>query len=300
MQTPFAVFFQGRALEHLQRAIAASFDEDGPDLTSNAVFAPEDCLRAVIVAKEDSLLAGLPLVHMILEHGTLLEKGEWTLSLHVEEGAFLPCGAKVATLEGSARLLLRCERVILNCICHLSGVANLTRRYVDALAGTGVTLLDTRKTLPCLRFPEKYAVLVGGGKNHRKDLAEILMLKDNHIDAAGGIAPAVARLRAAYTPTPPIEVECRTQAEVREAVNCRVERIMLDNMDAEDMEKALHAIPRSIEVEISGGISLDTVGVLSHLTGARKPDFVSVGRITHSAPYADFSMRIEPYMKERL
>jgi nicotinate-nucleotide pyrophosphorylase (carboxylating) len=210
----------------------------------------------------------------------------------VEEGAFLRKGEKAASLEGSARLLLRCERIILNFICHLSGIANLTRRYADALAGTGVALLDTRKTLPGLRYPEKYAVLVGGGNNHRKDLAEILMLKDNHIDAAGGIRPAVEHLRAAYTPAPPIEVECRTQAEVLEAVACRVDRIMLDNMSAPAMEKALAAIPASIEAEVSGGVSLDNLGVLAQLKGPRKPDFVSVGRITHSAPYADFSMII--------
>ena len=293
MQTPFSVFFQNKALEHLELSIAQAFDEDGPDLTANAVFTPADTLQAVIVAKEDNLLAGLPLLHMILEHGSNLEGGEWTLSRHVEEGAFLHKGQKVASLEGSARLLLRCERIILNFICHLSGIATMTHRYVEALEGTGVTLLDTRKTLPGLRYPEKYAVLVGGGSNHRKDLAEILMLKDNHIDAAGGIRPAVQRLQEAYAPIPPIEVECRTQREVLEAVSCKVDRIMLDNMGAPAMEKALAAIPASIEVEVSGGVSLNTLGILTELKGSRKPDFVSVGRITHSAPYADFSMIIE-------
>ena len=295
MQTPFGVFFQNEALEHLERAINQAFAEDGPDLTANAVFGPADTLRAVIVTKEDALLAGLPLLSMILEHGAALEGGgggEWTLSRHVEEGTFVPRGTAVATIEGSARLLLRCERIILNFVCHLSGIATLTRRYVKALSGTGVTLLDTRKTLPGLRYPEKYAVLVGGGRNHRKNLSEILMLKDNHIDAAGGITPAVARLRAIGSSIPPIEVECRTQAEVLEAVSCRVERIMLDNMDAPAMDAALAVIPRTIEVEVSGGISLDTLGVLARLTGERKPNFVSVGRITHSAPYADLSMLI--------
>jgi nicotinate-nucleotide pyrophosphorylase (carboxylating) len=288
----FDNFFSGLARDHLVRAIRDALMEDGPDLTTNAVFPADARLIAVIAAKEDSLLAGLPLVPLVLEETAVLERGEWTWAALAEEGACLRAGSEAAKIQGSARVILRAERVILNFICHLSGIANLVARHVQALEGTGVRLLDTRKTLPGLRYPEKYAVLVGGGCNHRKNLGELLMLKDNHIEAAGGISPAVQRLRAAYGPEIPIEAECRTLEEVREAVSAQVSRIMLDNMKPKMMQEALEFVPRSIEVEISGGVTLDSLAELAHLGGERKADFISVGRLTHSAPAADFSMRI--------
>ena len=288
----FDKFFSGVAHRHLLRAIRDSLMEDGPDLTTNAVFPADARLIAVIVAKEDTLLAGLPLVPLVLEETAVLEHGEWAWSALAEEGVRLQKGSEAAEIHGSARVILRAERVILNFICHLSGIANLVARHVQALEGTGVRLLDTRKTLPGLRYPEKYAVLVGGGYNHRKDLSELLMLKDNHIDVAGGIIPAVQRLRAAYGAEIPIEVECRTPKEVLEAVSAQVSRIMLDNMEPEMMQEALEAIPRSIEVEISGGVTLDSLAELARVGEERKIDFISVGRLTHSAPAADFSMRI--------
>jgi nicotinate-nucleotide pyrophosphorylase (carboxylating) len=293
VSVPSSPFFRGRALEHTLLTIRQALAEDGTDLTSNAVFAPEDSLRAVIVAKEEAVLAGLPLIPLILEEGSRLEPGRWKVVRHAREGERLSPGEEIILMEGGARLLLRCERVILNFICHLSGIASLTRRYADRLRGSGITLLDTRKTLPGLRFPEKYAVLAGGGRNHRMDLSAMLMLKDNHLDAGGGVASAVALVRAAYGPVPPLEVECRTLGEVEEALLCRVDRIMLDNMDAPALEAALRRIPAEVEVEVSGGLSLDSLDGLLALAGSRKPDFVSVGRITHSAPQADFSLRLE-------
>jgi nicotinate-nucleotide pyrophosphorylase (carboxylating) len=288
----FESFFSGDAGIHLMRAIRDSLAEDGPDLTSNAVFSPKDILHADIVAKQDSLLAGLPVVPLVLEESARLEPGEWSCVFPVKEGELLRAGASAAFLTGSARIVLRAERVILNFICRLSGIANLTRSYVDALAGSGVRLLDTRKTLPGLRSPEKYAVLVGGGYNHRKNLGELLMLKDNHIDAAGGITAAVAALRTAYSPTPPVEVECRTLEEVAEAVACKVSRVMFDNMSPGMIRQALALTPASIEVEISGGVTLENIAELARLSAGRKADFISVGRLTHSAAAADFSMRI--------
>ena len=195
-------------------------------------------------------------------------------------------------MEGPAIVLLKAERVILNFITHLSGIANLTARYVRELEGTGVRLLDTRKTTPCLRWPEKYAVQAGGGCNHRKNLVEMLMLKDNHIDAAGSMTKAVELLRGRYNPCPPIEVECRNLDEISEAVACRVDRIMLDNMTPDMLPEALEMIPSFIETEISGGVSLDTIRAYATVSTVRKPDFISVGRITHSAVTADLSMRI--------
>lgn len=295
-RSEFEDFFSGMARRHLQRAIRDSLMEDGPDLTSNAVFHRESVMRASIIAKEESLFAGLYIAAMTLDEASRVEPGEWGMQAHAGEGDLLAPGEVAISLEGGARLLLRAERVILNFITHLSGIANLTRKYVQALEGTGVRLLDTRKTLPGLRYPEKYAVLVGGGCNHRLNLTDMLMLKDNHIDAAGGISKAVDMVRKAYDPTPPIEVECRTQEEVREAVNSRVSRIMLDNMyetgGAGLMRKSLDLVPPDIEVEISGGVTLENIGEIARACGDRKADFISVGRLTHSAPAADFSMRV--------
>lgn len=293
MVSLFSDFFQGEAEKQLLRTVRIALDEDGADLTSNAVFGPGDVMNAVIVAKEEGVLAGQPLIPLIMAETAKKQPGKWTWKPEAEEGARVRPGDVVARLMGSARVLLRSERILLNFLTHLSGIASLTRRYADALEGTGVRLLDTRKTLPGLRYPEKYAVLVGGGRNHRKNLSELLMLKDNHIDAAGGIAPAVGRLRAAYEPCPPIEVECRTLPEVVEAVGCGVSRIMLDNMDSEVMGKALALIPEIIEVEISGGVNLENIAKAVVFSGVRRPDFVSVGRLTHSAPALDLSMRFE-------
>jgi nicotinate-nucleotide pyrophosphorylase (carboxylating) len=216
----------------------------------------------------------------------------WQWRALVMEGEEATPGRELVFIEGSAHGVLKAERVILNFLCHLSGIAHLTRRYVKELEGTGTKLLDTRKTLPGLRRPDKYAVLVGGGQNHRRNLSEMLMIKDNHIDAAGSIRDAVALLRNAYGANcPPIEVECRDLAELREALACGVERVMLDNMDIPTLAAALLLIPPQVEAEISGGVTLENIRALAFVS-PRRPDFISVGRITHSAPAADFSMRV--------
>lgn len=286
--TRFDHFFTGHARDCLIRAVDLALDEDGPDLTALAVFAPGDRLTASIAAKECTLVAGLPIADIVLDRlGVLADTAR---DYRAQDGDAVPDGAVVAVLDGPAVGLLKAERVILNFLCHLSGIANLTSNYVMALGGSPTRLLDTRKTLPGLRYPEKYAVLVGGGLNHRRDLAEMLMLKDNHIDRAGGVTPAVQAARRAHPPgTIPLEVECRTLDEVREAVALAPERIMLDNMSPDDIRQAIDLIPETIESEISGGVSLDNLTELGEL-GA---DYISVGRITHSAPYADFSMRLE-------
>lgn len=291
MNSPnFHIFFTGSAANFLKRSIELALQEDGEDLTSKAVFNPEHTMQAHIIAKEDSIVAGLPIIPLIFEKAQHYQGGTWNLEPLVEEGARVKKGTVIAKLTGTTSLLLRSERIILNFICHLSGVANLVNEYVKALENTGTKLLDTRKTLPCLRYPEKYAVLVGGGFNHRKNLEEMLMLKDNHIDAAGGIAPAVELLRKAYQNSISIEVECRNFTEVEQAVACKVSRIMLDNMDKKDIETCLAIIPENIEVEISGGVTLDNIRDFVTVTCKRKPDYISVGRLTHSAKVADFSM----------
>ena len=288
----FTDFFAagGRAL--LDRALDLALAEDGADLTSQGVFPPEARARAVIAAKEASLVAGLPLIPLIMERCEA-SPASWGWRALASEGEAVQAGRELAHLEGSSRGLLKAERVILNFLCRLSGIAALTPRYVNELEGTGTKVLDTRKTLPCLRWPDKYAVLAGGGHNHRRDLAEMLMIKDNHIDAAGSLREAVALLRSAYGEgCPPIEAECRDLAELREALDCRVERVMLDNMDIPRLAAALPLIPPQVEAEVSGGVTLDNIRAFA-LASPRRPDFISVGRITHSAPAADFSMRID-------
>ena len=284
----FDAFFQDKAQTYLLNAINLALEEDGPDLTSEGIFPPGHRLSAKIISKEDTLVVGLPLIPRIMD---ACSSTEWTWKAHVDEGAAVADRTLVATIEADATHLLKAERIILNFITHLSGIANLTKQYVDQLEGSGTKLLDTRKTLPCLRYPEKYAVLMGGGLNHRKDLTEILMLKDNHIDLAGSMTAAVNTLRATYTPCPPIEVECRTQEDVHEAVACQADRIMLDNMDIPAIQEALKHIPDSIETEVSGGVTLETIRSLA-LASESGPDYISVGRLTHSAPVADFSMLV--------
>ncbi len=288
----FAAFFQGERLDFLLRAIRVALEEDGPDLTADAVFSPEAGMKARIIAKERTLIAGLPIARLVLKETARHAPGRWSVDFAARDGDRVESGTEVCRLEGPARMLLRAERIILNFLTHMSGVANHARRYADALEGTGVRLLDTRKTLPGLRYPEKYAVRIGGGHNHRMNLSEMLMLKDTHIDAAGSVRAAVAKTAGAYDPMPPLEVECRTPAEVEEAVACKVSRIMLDNMDPAAEAASLDRIPPEIEVEISGNVTLDTLRTRACPASRRKPDFISVGRLTHSAPAADFSMRV--------
>ncbi len=286
-ETLFETFFQAEAKLFLLAGIRIALSEDGKDLTSLGIFEDSDLAVAHIVAKEETLVAGLPLIPLILEFAGC----EFQHMLNVDEGQRVPAGTMLAAIQAPATHILRTERVILNYLGHLSGIASLTARYVAALQGTRTTLLDTRKTLPGLRYPEKYAVRVGGAKNHRLNLSDMLMVKDNHIDHAGGITPAVAKLRQAYPENcPPIEVECRTLAEVDEAVAAQASRIMLDNMDLGLLREALARVPHGIETEASGNVTLENIAAI----GAAGPDFVSVGRITHSAPAADLSMRIQP------
>lgn len=285
--TTFNDYFTGVARDYLMRTVDLALEEDGPDLTAKAVFVRGDKLTARIVAKEDTLVAGLPIADLVLE--SLGIRSVTQREYRAEDGDRAVCGDDVAIFTGPAVGILKAERVILNFLCHLSGIANLTAKYVAALAGSKTRVLDTRKTLPGLRYPEKYAVLVGGGLNHRRNLTEMLMLKDNHIDRAGGIPQAVAAVRSALpSGFPPLEVECRTLDEVRQAVAEKPNRIMLDNMTLDQMREALILIPKDIETELSGGVSLENLPAL----GALGADFVSVGRITHSAPYADFSMQL--------
>lgn len=242
--------------------------------------------HAEIVAKEQGVLAGLPLARKIFDR---LGATEVTVRAHLAEGETLLPGSVVATFQGPVSYLLTGERVVLNFLQHLSGVATLTRRYVEAISGTGARILDTRKTRPGLRLLEKYAVRVGGGRNHRLGLDDGVLIKDNHIIAAGGLRAAVERARAGAPHVVRIEVECDTLSAVEEALTAGADTILLDNMSVEQIAQAVRSIGGRALVEASGGISLQTVRATAE-TGV---DLISVGALTHSAPALDLSMRIE-------
>lgn len=281
-------YFTPEAKKYIERGIALALEEDGPELTSRGIFNTDDWLCGIIRAKKETIVAGLPLVGIVMK--AIGAPFSWKPL--TSEGARVAAMTDIASVLAPAEALLKGERVILNYITHLSGVATLTSRYVEKLAGTHSRLLDTRKTTPGMRHLEKYATQLAGCINHRMDLAEMLMLKDNHIDAAGSIQKAVARLREQYNPCPPIEVECRNSDDVAAALEAGADRIMLDNMTGEKLARALEVIPANVEAEISGGVTLDNIRSLA-MTGKRPADFISVGRLTHSAKAADLSMRVE-------
>ncbi len=293
---PYTLFQENFTLEgmqHLKSAIILALQEDGPDLTAQGIFPPSQNIKATIWSKQDSLVTALPLIPIIFQVHQELGGSLCTWQALVQEGSFVTNETAIAHLEGPAIDILKLERVILNFITHLSGISNLTQKFVKALEGTGVKLLDTRKTMPGLRWPEKYAVRIGGGYNHRFNLTQMLMLKDNHIDTAGSILKAVQTLRSTYNPCPPIEVECRNLQDVQEAVQAEPDRIMLDNMNIPTLKQCLPLIPTKLEAEISGNVHLDNIRELALADGVgRRANYISVGRITHSAKTADFSLRI--------
>jgi nicotinate-nucleotide pyrophosphorylase (carboxylating) len=275
----------GVVREAVERALAE--DRAEADVTTRAIFGETDRLTGVLVARAPGVLAGLPLAAAVFRRldATL----EFEASLR--DGDRLEAGSRIARARGSAWGLLSGERTALNFLQRLSGIATLTAAYVEAVAGTGVRILDTRKTTPGLRALEKYAVRVGGGENHRASLAGMALVKDNHVAAAGSIAAAVARVRAS-APGAFLEVEVQSLDELREALDLAVDRVMLDNFDPETARRAVAAVratkSRRPEVEISGGVTLENVASLAR-AGA---DFISVGALTHSAVALDMSMDV--------
>jgi len=274
-------------LDSLDHLIALALSEDlgdRGDITSDAVLPADQLAQARIVAKSEGVIAGLCAVERTLAH---LDP-DVEIVLQTEDGARVERGALICTLRGCARTLLTGERTALNFLQRLSGIAALTRRYVDAVAGTGAVILDTRKTTPGWRLLEKYAVRMGGGQNHRIGLYDAAMVKDNHIDAAGSIAAAVERVRA-YAPDAPIIVEVRTIDELRQALSLQVDQILLDNMTLDEMRACVLETAGRVPLEASGSMSLERVRSVAE-TGV---NFISVGALTHSAPALDLSMQIE-------
>ncbi|KAB0665872.1 carboxylating nicotinate-nucleotide diphosphorylase [Oryzomonas japonica] len=255
------------------------------DITTQALIPADSRASARLIAKEEMLLAGLSVAERVFKRLNPAIEFEACLA----EGAPAAKGAVIASVRGTAAELLMGERVALNLLQRLSGIATLTSRYVAAVAGTGARIVDTRKTTPGLRELEKYAVRVGGGINHRTGLYDGVLIKENHITATGGIGEAIARARAYIPHTLKIEIETETLAQVKEALASGADIIMLDNMNLADMRSAVTAIAGRALVEASGGVNLETVRAIAE-TGV---DIISVGALTHSARAMDISMLLD-------
>jgi nicotinate-nucleotide pyrophosphorylase (carboxylating) len=258
------------------------------DLTTQTIVAPEAQGRGRILAKQALVLAGLEMAIAVFEAEA--DSGTLHIKPLLEDGAHLSPGAICAEIDGPAYVLLTAERVALNILQHLSGIATLTRRYVEAVQHTPARIIDTRKTTPGLRLLEKYAVRVGGGHNHRFGLGDGILIKDNHIAIAGSISEAVARVRVAVSHLQKIEVEVEDLTQLQEALQAGADVILLDNMTPEQTQEAVRQVRAApngerIMVESSGGITLDTV---RHYAEAGV-NLISSGALTHSAPSVDLS-----------
>jgi nicotinate-nucleotide pyrophosphorylase (carboxylating) len=268
------------------------------DATSYACIDPNQRATGTVIAKQDCILAGLGAIARILDvyamlDGAVVSHYEVTSHPEIFDGVRLHKGQPIAVVRHNARVVLSCERVILNLLQRLSGIATLTRRFVEAVSGTKARILDTRKTAPGLRMLDKYAVRCGGGQNHRLDLSDGVLIKNNHVSLSGNLKAALERAHRNRRGTQPIEVEVRNLAELEEALANGGEAILLDNMAVADVKAAVDRCckaERRIPLECSGGINLENVRAYAE-TGV---DFISVGALTHSAPAVDMSLRIVP------
>lgn len=265
--------------DYIKRALKE--DIGSGDVTTNTIVPPGASLRGRIVAKQDGVVAGLEVAKEVM----LVLSDRITFVANVSDGSNVTRGTVLADLEGSARALLTGERTALNFLGRMSGIATLTRQYVDAVKNSNAVILDTRKTAPGLRITDKLAVRLGGGQNHRTGLFDMVLIKDNHIDFAGSITAAVERVRASQTKLE-IEVETRSLDNVREALRLGVERILLDNMLVETMREAVAICNGRAKLEASGNVTLANVLEVAE-TGV---DFISVGALTHSPRVFDVSL----------
>jgi len=267
----------------VEAVVRRALDEDlalGPDVTTIATVTADARATGDVVPRTPGVLAGVAVAGAVFD---LVGGPTVEITLHADDGGVTVPGRAVLTVAGSTRSLLTAERTALNLIGRLSGVATLTRRWVDAVAGTGAAVRDTRKTTPGLRALEKYAVRCGGGVNHRMTLGDAALVKDNHVAAAGGIRAAVDAVRR-HAPEIPLEVECDTLEQVREAIEADVQLVLLDNFSQQDTRTAVAlARPAGVRLEASGGLSLDR----AHEVAATGVDYLAVGALTHSAPVLD-------------
>jgi len=280
--------------------LEAALQEDRAtsDATTYACIDVNQRASATILAKQDCVLAGVGCIARVLDvfatlDGTVTSHPNVTCNAEVFDGVRLRSGQSIAVIVHNARVVLSCERVILNIMQRMSGIATLTRRYVDAVAGTGATILDTRKTAPGLRVLDKWAVRCGGATNHRLDLSDGVLIKNNHIALAGGLAPALQRALKNRRGSQLIEIEVRSLDELKLVLENGAEAVLLDNMSPEQVREAVELasrLERLIPVEASGGITLENVRDYAD-AGV---NFISVGALTHSVRAVDLSMRIQP------
>ncbi len=265
--------------------IALKEDIGEGDITTNSLIPEKSVAIATITAKADGIIAGLPVAKMVFEKfGTPIDWYE-----HVKDGNFVKKGDLIVSISGSFRTILTGERLALNFLQRMSGIATQTHKFCKELTNSNTQLLDTRKTVPCLRLLDKYAVKVGGGKNHRIGLYDLAMIKDNHIKVAGSITNAVQQVRKAIKSDIKVEVETTNINQVKQAIQAGADIIMLDNMDNSTVAEAVKYIDKRAQSEASGNITLDRVKHLAQ-TGV---DFISVGSLTHSVTAMDISMNIE-------
>ncbi|HZU57091.1 MAG TPA: carboxylating nicotinate-nucleotide diphosphorylase [Actinocrinis sp.] len=273
--------------EYVERVVRNAVDEDldgGEDVTTIATVDETAQAVADFTVRAPGVAAGIPVAAAVLD---LLSGGDAEVEFHVQDGARVEAGTVLFTVSGRVRDLLTAERTTLNLLCHLSGIATLTRRWVDAVEGTGAKIRDTRKTTPGLRKLEKYAVRCGGGVNHRMSLSDAAMVKDNHVVAAGGVVEAFEAVRKRY-PELPIEVEVDTLDQLLPVVDAGAQLVLLDNFTPERMRAAVLLVGRNepygrTRLEASGGLTLDQARAAAE-TGV---DYLSVGALTHSAPILD-------------
>ena len=268
------------------------------DATTYACIDANQRASATIIAKQDCVLSGIGAIGRILEvfaylDGAVIAYPEVTTHPEMFDGVRAHRGQQVAVVRHNARVLLSCERVTLNLLQRMSGIATLTRKFVDAVVGTRARILDTRKTVAGWRLLDKYAVRCGGGMNHRLDLSDGVLIKNNHIALAGGIREALERAHRNRRGEQPIEIEVRTIAELNQAIESGAEAVLLDNMTVDQVKEAVARVReqgRPIAIECSGGVTLENVAAYAD-TGV---DFISVGALTHSPPAVDMSMRVLP------
>ncbi len=272
--------------QRVHRIVADALAEDigARDATTAATIAPDQRARGVFLAKQDFVLAGLSVCEAAFRE--LDPQCRW--DARVVEGAHVAHGTEFAVVEGRAAALLTAERVALNFLQRLCGVATVTRRFVDAVAGTGAAIRDTRKTTPLLRFLEKHAVEVGGGVPHRSGLHDAILVKDNHVRLAGGVAEATRRA-VAHAEGLSVEIEVDRLAQIEEALAAGAQMLLLDNFTPDAVRTAIAQIAGRVPVEVSGGLRLDTVRAFAEAG----PQFLAVGALTHSAPAVDISLEIE-------
>lgn len=265
--------------------LALNEDIQNGDITTTAIVGKDEICKGKLVAKESGIIAGLSLFEYVFK---LLDGKGIDLTPNYVDGAEIKKGDTIAEFSGNMRTVLSGERTALNFLQRMSGVATKTREYVNLLKGTKTELLDTRKTLPGFRYIDKYTVAVGGGKNHRIGLFDMVLLKENHIKAAGSITNAVQMIREKYGSDYKIEVETRNILEIEEAIKSNVDIIMLDNMSIEEMERAVKLIDGNAKIEASGNITIKNIREVAE-TGVY---YISVGAITHSVNALDISLLI--------